>query len=53
MLSQSYADLVARDPIYWEEEENNWIEFDHDAFGNIESVGAGRIPIFQVGVLNL
>jgi len=39
MLSQSYADLIAADPIHWKNEKNNWIEFDHNAFGNLESVG--------------
>lgn len=40
MLSRRYADLIAADPIYWKEEERNWIQFDHDAFSNMESVGA-------------
>jgi len=39
-LCQSYADLIKSDPIHWKHEENNWNEFDRDAFSNPETVGA-------------
>ena len=40
LLCQSYADLIKSDPIHWMSEENNWKEFDRDAFGNPETIGA-------------
>ena len=40
LLFQSYADLIKENPIPWKPEENNWKEFDRDAFGNPETVGA-------------
>ena len=40
LLFQSYADLIKENPIPWKPEENNWREFDRDAFGNPETVGA-------------
>ena len=40
LLSQSYADLIESDPIHWKPEENNWIEFDRDVFGNLGTIGA-------------
>ena len=40
LLIQSYADLIKSDPIHWEPEKNNWIEFDRDAFGNPKTIGA-------------
>lgn len=40
MLLQSYADLITSDSIHWKPEENKWIEFDRDAFGNPGTVGA-------------
>jgi GNAT superfamily N-acetyltransferase len=40
LLFQSYADLLESDPIHWKPEENNWNEFDRDAFEHPEAVGA-------------
>jgi len=40
LLFESYADLIESDPIHWKPEESNWNEFDRDAFGNPETVGA-------------
>lgn len=40
LLLQSYAVLIKSDPVHWKPEENKWIDFDRDAFGNLETVGA-------------
>ena len=40
LLFQSYADLIKSDPNNWKPEENNWNEYDRDAFGNPKTIGA-------------
>ena len=40
LLRQSYVDLIKADPIHWKPEENDWNEFDRDAFGNPKTIGA-------------
>ncbi len=40
LLQQSYADLVKSAPSLWEPEQMNWEQYDHDVFGQPQTVGA-------------
>ena len=39
LLRKSYAGMASSDPLYWRGEEEEWAQFDRDAFENPETVG--------------
>lgn len=40
LLVRSYAEIVAAEPQYWGAERQNWEQFDREAFGSPDTVGA-------------
>ena len=40
LLFRSYSALIKSDPVHWKPEENNWNDFDRDAFGSPGTIGA-------------
>jgi GNAT superfamily N-acetyltransferase len=39
LLHRCYAKILSAEPLYWQTEETNWLQFDREAFGNPETVG--------------
>ncbi len=40
LLVESYAPLLAEDPLRWGSERDRWEEFDREAFANLDTIGA-------------
>jgi len=39
LLQQCYVKILSAEPLYWQTEEENWLKFDREVFGNPETVG--------------